>query len=100
LKSLEVLGELVDRITSQKYSPPTSGSLMSVPQKHTYIEGEPKVYNKRAEQELKNLDEDIWRLIDCYNTRDHFNGRRPGRCRHKWLKFCSRCGERYEPDKF
>ena len=105
MRSHEMLGKLIDEMTSDSYSPPGTvtrdgvSGFASVPPKHTYIDGDPKIFDKRTHADLHNLDEDIWRLIDCYNTRRYYAGRRPWRCRHKWLKFCPRCGERHVGEK-
>ena len=103
MQSLEVLKQLIDSMIEQSYATPGTVSrdgvsgVASLPPKHRYVDGDPKVTNKRVHADLHNLDEDIWRLIDCYNTRVRFEGRRPWRCHHEWLKFCPRCGDRRAP---
>jgi hypothetical protein len=105
MKSLEVLRKLIDQMMEDSYSPPGTVSrdglfgVASLPPKGGYIDGDLTVFDKRTHADLKRLDADIWRLIDCYNTRAHNNGRRPGRCHHRWLMLCPKCGDR-QADKY
>jgi len=95
MQAYKALGSLINWMLEGSYAS-GGGGIPSVARRRGTVEKDLEVTDEQLHADLELLEEDIWRLIDCYVQRLYHRGPSRGYgCNHEWLNMCRKCGVRY-----